>query len=56
MGKACLDLPALFGGLESFGYDGYFSIEMFSDGLWQMPAAHAAQLMFDSLPPLCEDD
>lgn len=54
-GQGCLDLPALFGALESFGYDGYFSIEMFNDELWQMPTVQAAQLMFDSLLPLCED-
>ncbi len=54
-GAGCLDLPALFGAIEKHGYNGYFSIEMFSDELWNLPAAEAAQLMFDSLLPLCED-
>ena len=35
-GQGCLDLPALFGQIERFGYEGYFSIEMFSDELWAM--------------------
>ena len=54
-GQGCLDLKALFGAIEANGYDGYFSVEMFSDELWAMPAAQAAKIMFDSLLPLCED-
>ena len=54
-GQGCLDLKALFGKLEEFGYDGYFSIEMFSDDLWAKPAAESAKLMYDSMLPLCED-
>lgn len=54
-GMGCLDLPALFGALEKHGYGGYFSIEMFSDELWNLPAAEAAKLMFNSLLQLCED-
>ena len=53
-GQGILDLPALFGRIEELGYDGYFSIEMFSDELWAMPAKQAAQLMYDSLLGLCE--
>jgi len=54
-GQGCLDLPALFGQLEKRGYSGYFSIEMFSDELWAMPAEKAAQIMYASLLPMCED-
>ena len=54
-GQGCLDWPALFGAIEKHGYDGYYSVEMFSDELWAMPAAQAAKIMFDSLLPLCED-
>jgi 2-keto-myo-inositol isomerase len=54
-GQGILDLPALFGRLEGLGYEGYFSIEMFSEELWAMPAREAARLMYDSLLWLCED-
>ena len=50
-GKGCLDLKAIFGQLERNGYRGYFSIEMFSEKLWAMPAHKAARLMYDSLLP-----
>jgi sugar phosphate isomerase/epimerase len=53
-GRGCLDLPALFGALEQHGYAGYFSIEMFSDELWEMPAEKAAQILYASLLPLCQ--
>jgi 2-keto-myo-inositol isomerase len=54
-GQGILDLRALFGRLELLGYDGYFSIEMFSEELWAMPAEEAARRMYDSLLTLCED-
>jgi 4-hydroxyphenylpyruvate dioxygenase len=50
-GKGCLDLKAIFGQLEKHGYKGYFSIEMFSEKLWAMPARRAAKIMYDSLLP-----
>ena len=50
-GKGCLDLKAIFGQLERNGYKGYFSIEMFSEKLWSMPARRAAKIMYDSLLP-----
>lgn len=50
----CLDLKAIFGRIEEFGYDGYFSIEMFNEALWAMPAAEAAGLMYKSLLTLVE--
>jgi 4-hydroxyphenylpyruvate dioxygenase len=51
-GKGCLDLRAIFKQIEKNGYRGYFSIEMFSEKLWAMPARKAAKLMYDSLLPL----
>ena len=54
-GQGILDLPALFGRIESAGYRGNFSIEMFSDELWSLPSEAAAQRMMKSLLPLCED-
>jgi 4-hydroxyphenylpyruvate dioxygenase len=53
-GQGCLDLKALFNRIEKHGYRGYFSIEMFSEKLWNMPARKAARLMYDSLLPLCK--
>jgi sugar phosphate isomerase/epimerase len=54
-GRGCLDLAALFGQLDRHGYSGYYSIELFNDELWAMPAAQAARLMYESLLPYCED-
>ncbi len=48
-GSGVLDLHALIARIEQFGYDGYFSIEMFSDDLWAMPASEAARLCRESL-------
>jgi sugar phosphate isomerase/epimerase len=53
-GQGILDLPALLGRLEQYGYDGYFSIELFNEELWAMPVTEAASLMYDSLLWLCE--
>jgi len=52
-GDGVLDLPALIGALERHGYGGYFSIEMFNEELWQLPAAEAARRCYTSLLPLC---
>ncbi len=52
-GQGCLDLNALFGQIERHGYGGFFSVEMFSETLWALPAREAAQRMYDSLLPLC---
>jgi len=48
-GEGCLDLGALFGRLEELGYDGYFSIEMFNEELWGLPAREAAARMYQSM-------
>ncbi len=53
-GEGILDLPALIGRIEAGGYTGAFSIEMFSDDLWEMPAQEAAERCHRSLIPLCE--
>ena len=53
-GQGILDLRALFGRLEAYGYRGFYSIELFNEELWAMPAEQAARLMYDSLLPLCE--
>ncbi len=52
-GEGCLDLQQIFGRLEQFGYEGYFSIEMFDEELWAMSAEAATKKMYDSLLPLC---
>lgn len=51
-GLGCLDLPSLIGALEKHGYAGNFTIEMFSDELWGLPAGEAAKRMYQSLLPL----
>lgn len=52
-GEGCLDLLSIFGALERCGYRGSYSIEMFSDDLWNLPPAVAAKRMYDSLISLC---
>jgi sugar phosphate isomerase/epimerase len=54
-GQGVLDLRAIYGAIEQHGYNGFFSIEMFSDELWSLPAHEAAQQMYDSLLTLCND-
>jgi 2-keto-myo-inositol isomerase len=53
-GEGVLDLPEIISALERNGYEGYFSIEMFSAELWQLPAKEAARRCYESLLPLCE--
>jgi sugar phosphate isomerase/epimerase len=52
-GQGVLDLSAIFNALETHGYAGFFSIEMFSDELWSLPAAEAARQCYESLLPYC---
>jgi sugar phosphate isomerase/epimerase len=54
-GEGVLDLGALLGQIERHGYEGYDSIELFNEALWAMPVEQAAQCMYDSLLPFCED-
>ena len=53
-GEGVIDLRAMIGTLERYGYTGYFSIEMFNADLWALPAADAARRCYESLVPLCE--
>jgi len=52
-GAGVIDLPALIQALERYGYRGFFSIEMFNEELWQLPAEEAARRCYQSLLPLC---
>lgn len=54
-GQGIINLPALITRLEEHGYNGFYSIEMFNEELWQLPAAEAARQCYQSLLPLCED-
>lgn len=54
-GDGVLDLPQIISALEGGGYEGYFSIEMFSAELWELPAKEAARRCYASLLPLCEE-
>lgn len=53
-GEGCLNLTAIFGAIERHGYAGYFSIEMFSDELWNLSPHEATARMYTSLLPLCQ--
>lgn len=53
-GQGVIDVRALIERLESHGYRGYFSIEMFNEDLWKLPATEAAQRCYDSLLPFCD--
>jgi 4-hydroxyphenylpyruvate dioxygenase len=54
-GQGILDLHAIIARLEACGYQGLFSIEMFNEGLWALPAATAAAQCYQSLLPLCHE-
>lgn len=51
-GEGHLDLDRLLGRVESAGYDGYFSIELFDDDLRAIPPEDAARRMYESLEGL----
>jgi sugar phosphate isomerase/epimerase len=53
-GEGILDLRTMIDRLEQHGYDGFFSIEMFNEDLWQLPAAEAARRCYQSSLPLVE--
>jgi len=55
-GQGCLDLRALFGQLDRYGYQGFYSIELFNDELWALPAEQAAKLLYESLLPFCDEE
>jgi 4-hydroxyphenylpyruvate dioxygenase len=52
-GAGILDLGSLIGKLEAHGYDGFFAIEMFSEELWALTAAEAADQCYQSLLSFC---
>jgi sugar phosphate isomerase/epimerase len=54
-GQGILDLGSIIARLEQFGYNGFYSIEMFNEELWKMPASEAAALCYKSLLPLCRE-
>jgi 2-keto-myo-inositol isomerase len=55
-GEGVIDLSEIISALEQNGYEGYFSIEMFSAKLWRLPAKEAARRCYESLLPLCEGE
>jgi 2-keto-myo-inositol isomerase len=55
-GEGVIDLSEIISALEQNGYEGYFSIEMFSAKLWRLPAKEAARKCYESLLPLCEGE
>ncbi len=54
-GQGIIDLRGLIARLEEYGYQGFYSIEMFNEDLWQLSAAEAAAQCYQSLLPLCTD-
>ena len=53
-GQGVIDLKAMFGELEKHGYKGYYSIELFNEDLWKLPAAETAKQSYQSLLPYCK--
>jgi sugar phosphate isomerase/epimerase len=47
--SGAVDVHALFTMIEAGGYNGFFSIEMFSDELWALSPTEAARRMYDSM-------
>lgn len=54
-GQGILPLQALLNTLAEHGYNGYYSIEMFNDDLWKLPATEAASQCYQSLLPYCQE-
>lgn len=54
-GQGVLDLRAIIDRLLAGGYAGCYSIELFNEALWALPAFEAAQLCHKSLVPLCAE-
>jgi 2-keto-myo-inositol isomerase len=54
-GSGILDVAGIIALLEQYGYTGSFSLEMFNEELWQLPASEAARRCYQSLLPLCID-
>ncbi len=54
-GQGVIDLPDMIGRLERGGYNGFYSIELFNDEIWRLPAAEAARQCFQSMHALCTD-
>lgn len=53
-GQGCLDLKAIIGALDGFGYKGFYSIELFNAELWDTPVGEASRLLYQSLLPYCD--
>lgn len=53
MGDGILDLHAIIGRIDELGYTGAYSIELFSEELWSLPAAETAKRCYQSLVPYC---
>ena len=51
-GEGIIDLKGLFGRPEEYGYNGYYSIEMFNEDLWAMPVGEAARACYASMARL----
>ncbi len=52
-GEGVLPLREMIDRLEAGGYTGYYSLEMFSDELYQLPVGEAARRCYASVFPLC---
>ena len=53
--EGVLDLRAIFGRIESLGYRGFFSLEMFSEELCKLPVAAASRQCYDAMQTLLQD-
>jgi 2-keto-myo-inositol isomerase len=50
--RGTLDLRAIFTRMESFGYRGFFSLELFNEELWKLSVADAAQRCYNAMTSL----
>jgi sugar phosphate isomerase/epimerase len=60
MGTGSIDLPGLTLAVDAVGYDGDIEVEIFNQGLWDLPAPEAFALVIDAylscLPPAGSTD
>jgi 4-hydroxyphenylpyruvate dioxygenase len=52
--EGTLDLRQMLGRLEQHGYQGIFSIELFNEEIWQLPASKAAILCYGAMKNLAK--
>jgi 2-keto-myo-inositol isomerase len=54
-GQGILDLRSILARFRQFGYQGFYSIELFNAEIWKMPVGEASRICFESMKGLCRN-